>query len=150
TERVRVIAQQAEAGSYATRTWTTAEQVRAESEALLSQSAYIDATARFTDAASLYKSASEDARAAVRMVQRRAAETAGARAAERRRLAEEAGAPREADTLWTIAGEAAALGRAAADRGDFLEASVAFERAARVFGEAETAARKATVRRSAD
>jgi Protein kinase domain len=149
TERVREIAQQAEAGSHATRTWTTAEQVRAESEALLSQSAYTDATARFTNAASLYKSASEEAPTAVRMVQQRMAETAGARAAERRRLAEEAGAPRDADILWTIAGEAAALGRAAADRGDFLEASVAFERAARGFGEAETAARKATVRRSA-
>jgi hypothetical protein len=148
-EAGRETAQLADAATHASEAWTRAEQLRIDGEALLARGANTAAASRFAEATSFYTSAAEQARAAVQLRRQRTAETARARLEQRKKRAEEAGAPRETATVWAAAENATASGRAAAERGDFLEAAAAFERASEAFADAEAAAREATLRRAA-
>ena len=139
-DRLRQVAQHADAAVHAAPSWTAAAQARGDGEALLGQGAYTEATVRFTSAAALYTSAADEAGAVVRRQRQTAAEAAQARADARRRRAEQAGAGHRDDAAWATAEQAVARGRGAADLGDFVEAAAAYERAAEGFGEAEAAA----------
>jgi hypothetical protein len=148
-QRLQEVAAQADAAIHAPRTWAAADAGRVDAEALVDRGAHAEAAAGFASAASLYRSAAEEAGIAVRLLRQTAAEAAQARVDAGRRLAEEAGARHSAGTAWAAAESSVARGRAAADSGDFLGAAAAFERACQAFCEAETTAREIAARRAA-